>query len=61
MPILIQTLDTQADPRIAKHVADGEADAVVSGNSNFAMCICHNKDSFDLMIKGVHVIIKPRL
>ena len=55
VPILIQISDAHAAPNIARHDADGEADVVVSGDSDFAMCIGCNKNIFDLTIKDVYV------
>ena len=55
IPILIQAPDAQADPSIAKGIADGEASAVISGDTHFAMCIGCYKDEFDLMIKDVYI------
>ena len=43
MLILIQTSDVQANLNIAKHAIDGEADAVVSSNIDFSMCVGCNK------------------
>ena len=51
----MQTSDAQLDPNIAKCVTDGEADAIILADSDFAMCVGRNKYFFDLMIKDVHV------
>ena len=34
-----QMLDEKDDPKIVKRAADGESNAVVLGDSNFALCI----------------------
>ena len=53
MHVLIQISDNQDDPSIAKCVIDGEADVVLSGDSDFVMHLGNNH--FDTMIKDIAV------
>ena len=51
MPAMTKIANNQADPNISKCVAYGEAKAVLSGYSDFEMCIGNNCKCFDMMIK----------
>ena len=53
MSSMIQITDNQVDPSISKRIIDGEAEAVISGDSDFTMHLCNNY--FDVMRKDIAV------
>lgn len=55
MPAMLQVADYQADPSADKRVVDGDADAVLSGDSDFAMCLGSSSDYFDMMTKDASI------
>ena len=55
MHVVLKIASNQADPNIAKCVVDGEANAVMSGDSDFSMCLGSNCDYFDMMTKDTTI------
>ena len=52
-PVMIKISEYQADTNIAKCMIDGEADAIISGDIYFSMCLGSSGRHFDLMIKDL--------
>ena len=53
MHVMLKIANNQVDPNIVKCVVDGEVDAVLSGDSDFATHLRSSCDYFDMMIKDV--------